>query len=69
MKNLTLSVEGMKCDGCVSSVESALRDVDGVERVEVSLEDDEARVTAGDDVDPDALTAAVEGAGYAAAPK
>lgn len=69
MKDVTLSVEGMKCDGCVSSVESALRDVDGVERVEVSLQDEEARITAGDDVDPDALAAAVEGAGYAASPK
>lgn len=64
MKDVTLSVSGMKCDGCVESVRDALEDVAGVERVEVSLDRGEARVTAGDGTDEDALATAVEEAGY-----
>ena len=44
MRTETLKVDGMTCGGCVSAVTSALRAVDGVEDVVVSLKPGEARI-------------------------
>ena len=38
MKNITLDVEGMSCDHCVSAITGGLMDLDGVKEVNVSLE-------------------------------
>ena len=40
----TYSVEGMTCQGCVSSIESKLGKIEGVEKYEVDLEKGEAIV-------------------------
>lgn len=66
MKTWTMDVEGMACQGCASSVENALKEVEGVREVEVSLDDERARVVADDGVAGNALVGAVEKAGYAA---
>ncbi len=65
MDSVRLKVQGMTCGGCVASVERVLKALDGVGKVDVSLdrgeatvEYDRARVTR------DALTAAIEDAGY-----
>jgi len=68
MKTVKLSVEGMHCEGCVSRVEKALSEVEGVRSVEVSLEREEATVEA-DDVSGAPLVRAVEEAGYEASVK
>ncbi len=44
MKEITLDVKGMSCQMCVKHVTDALRGVNGVETVEVSLDDALARV-------------------------
>jgi len=41
---VTLSVKGMSCGGCVSSVEKALLSVSGVEEVTVNLAEHTARI-------------------------
>lgn len=61
---INLSIEGMMCGSCVSSVENALRAVPGVEGVSVSLEDKSALVKG--EVQIDALIQAVKQAGYTA---
>jgi len=61
---LTFNVEKMMCGGCVSAVEAALKALEGVEQVEVDLEAKQARVTGA--VDPQAVIAALETAGYPA---
>ncbi|MGI9037703.1 MAG: heavy-metal-associated domain-containing protein [Gemmatimonadota bacterium] len=66
MKNLTLEIEGMKCEGCASRVRAALHPVPGVRRVDVSLEEARARVIGDNELDLDALMASVENAGYRA---
>lgn len=66
MRNLTLQIDGMKCNGCASAVRETLEDVPGVERVAVSLEDGRARVVGADDLEEAALVRAVDGAGYGA---
>ena len=37
MKNIQLNIKGMKCGGCVSTVENILNNSDGVENVSVNL--------------------------------
>ncbi len=61
-----LDVGGMTCASCVGRVEKALAAVDGVQRVDVNLATERARVTALAGVDAAALVAAIERAGYTA---
>lgn len=65
METITLQVDGMHCGGCVNAIEHALRALDGVESVAVTL--DAGTVIARYNalrVDPRALADAVSGAGY-----
>ena len=65
MATLSLSVKGMTCQGCVRSVEKALRAVDGVQDVTVSLEKNQATVVFDDKQAGAAdFRGAVEDAGY-----
>ena len=64
-KTLRLSVSGMRCAGCVESVENALRTVPGVEKATVNFADHSARVEG--DVDVNVLKKMLEDAGYPAA--
>lgn len=59
-----LDIEGMMCQHCVAHVSKALSGVEGVETVEVSLENKNAAVTLAADVSDDALVKAVVDAGY-----
>ena len=45
MRTVTLTISNMVCDLCVMSVESSLSRIDGVTKVEVSLQKKEAVVT------------------------
>lgn len=56
-------IEGMHCQGCASSIQDALRGVDGVRSATVSLEAREAEIDADDSVGREALAGAVERAG------
>lgn len=66
MKQLTLAVDGMKCEGCENAVDSALRGVEGVRRADVSHEEGRAQLVLDDEVAPEELVTAVEDAGYEA---
>lgn len=59
-----LHVEGMMCQMCVKHVTQALKNVAGVESVDVSLEAKTAAVALGAEVDDAVLVQAVAGAGY-----
>ena len=68
MESTTIGVKGMTCGGCVASVERVLRELEGVAKVDVSLDNAQAIV----EFDPgrvsvDDLRAAIEDAGYDAA--
>ena len=64
-KVITVPVEGMTCAACVGHVESAIRDVPGVEDVSVNLGTEKASVRVGeDDLPVEAIREAVAGAGY-----
>lgn len=63
----TLPVEGMTCASCVSRVEKALSGIPGVRESAVNLATEVATVQAEPGVGLEALSAAVEKAGYAVA--
>lgn len=65
---IELSIEGMTCDHCVNAVTGALKEVPGVKAAQVDLESKSASVE-GEQVDVQALIAAVEEEGYEAAVK
>lgn len=61
----TLKILGMHCNDCVESVEQALMDIDGVHKVTVDLNDDEATVMYEDDkAEPEDFKETVKSAGY-----
>ena len=62
--SVTLTVEGMSCDGCERTIEAALKDVEGVESVAVDRTTNSATVNG--QAEPVALVTAVEDAGYTA---
>lgn len=61
---IQLLIDGMSCASCVSRVERALQQVAGVSQARVNLGERSALVLGS--ADPEALVAAVAGAGYAA---
>lgn len=65
-KELRLRIEGMTCGHCQATVAEALSRVKGVKDAEVDLAAGRARVEAKAGVEPTALVAAVEAAGYTA---
>jgi len=65
MNEIILSVTGMTCGGCVSSVQKVLTALPGVQRVEVSLTPGQARVVIDPArIDRAALVQAVIDAGF-----
>ena len=59
---IRLSIAGMRCAGCVESVETALRAVPGVTSADVSFADHTALVWG--EADPESLRTALKNAGY-----
>ena len=59
---IELRIEGMSCEHCVHAVDTALRTVQGVSDVRVSLDDGKARIRG--NVRFPSLVRAVEDAGY-----
>ncbi|WAH37629.1 heavy-metal-associated domain-containing protein [Alicyclobacillus dauci] len=65
MTTTHIAIQGMSCSGCVNAVTNALESVDGVQKVDVSLDKNEAQVIYDEHVVTlDALRSAVEDAGY-----
>lgn len=66
-RTVSFSVEGMTCGSCVARVKRAVLGLDGVTRVDVSLEERRARVEYIEGkVSPDSIAAAVRKLGYKA---
>lgn len=66
--SVSLTVEGMTCVQCVQNIENNVGDEEGVESVEVDLDDESARVEYDPDtIDPEQIAAAIEKLGFEAA--
>ncbi len=59
----TYTITGMHCAGCVRTVEEAIRSLDGVQAVNVALEDETATVESDHELDLSELKRAVQKAG------
>jgi len=71
MSTTTIEVTGMTCDHCVRAVTTELSAIPGVTGVEVDLNaggTSPVTVTSDTGIDPQALAAAVDEAGYDLAP-
>ena len=60
----TIFINGMSCGHCSKRVEDALKSVNGVKSVKVSLEEKKADVILKNDVDNEILKNAVEDVGF-----
>ena len=69
MRTFSLSISGMTCGGCVNAATKALQSVPGVQRVQVSLTDKAALITADDRVSDELLDAALIKAGFKPGPR
>ena len=67
LNTTTLEVQGLSCASCVGRAERALAALDGVEQASVNLATGRATVSHGPAVEPAALAAALDKAGYPAA--
>nr|CTQ95810.1 Copper chaperone [Kibdelosporangium sp. MJ126-NF4] len=64
MSQSTYTVQGMTCGHCVSSVTEEVGQLTGVSNVDVDLSTGKVTVTSDNDLDIDAVRAAVTEAGY-----
>lgn len=60
----TYTVSGMTCGHCVASVKEEVSEISGVTEVDVDLDSGRLVVVSTDPVDPAAVRAAVDEAGY-----
>jgi copper chaperone len=67
MTDITLSVPEISCDHCKMSIEGAVGELAGVDRVEVSVDTKMVDVSFDSPADRDAVVAAIEEQGYAVA--
>lgn len=67
MRDIVLTIDGMKCGGCAVQVREALEAVEGVRDVDVSVDAGRARLRADEEVEQLVLEDAVRRAGFEAA--
>lgn len=63
-REVTLTIEGMRCEHCAQTIDSRLRVVPGVEASHTGYRERRARIVASHEADSNTLAAAVERAGY-----
>ncbi|QUH25119.1 heavy-metal-associated domain-containing protein [Serpentinicella alkaliphila] len=59
-----LIIEGMSCGHCVNRVEKALRELNGVEKVEVDLSNKKAVILLSETIEDAILNEVIDDAGY-----
>jgi copper chaperone len=64
MKETLLDVKGMTCSSCVRHIDHALKELDGVQHVEVRMREGRVIVKHAESVDAAKLVGAVKDAGY-----
>lgn len=64
IKMKTIKIEGMQCNHCKMSVEKALKNIDGIEMVEVDLEKKQAIIETSKEVEDSQIESAIEEEGF-----
>lgn len=65
MSKKIISIEGMSCNHCKMSVEKALNSIEGVTKVEVSLENKNAIIESSKEIDDNKIKETIESEGFA----
>lgn len=60
----TIQIEGMSCSHCAKKVELALKELEGVKSVKVSLEDKKAEMILVKEIDDEKIKEVIEDIGY-----
>lgn len=69
MTTTTIQVKGMTCGHCVNAVTEEINKLDGITRVDVDLESGNVTIASEAPIDPAAVHAAVDEAGYEVVPR
>ncbi len=64
MKELIIGVDGMNCNHCKMAVENEIKEIDGVENAQVSLEEKNVKVTLNQEIEIEKIYDAIEEAGF-----
>ena len=64
MGEIVLKIEGMHCDGCVKRVKNVLQKMEGIEDVDVSLEEKTAKIKMNGEVDLKEVKEKIENLGF-----
>lgn len=64
MYTKTINIEGMQCNHCKMSVEKALNSIEGITKVDVSLENKNAKIEANKEIDDNKIKEVIEEAGF-----
>ncbi|MCI8654471.1 MAG: cadmium-translocating P-type ATPase [Clostridia bacterium] len=64
MNKATIIIEGMQCNHCKMSVEKALSSVEGIEKVEVNLENKTATIETSKEIDNNKINKVIEEVGF-----
>ncbi len=59
-----ITIEGMSCEHCVNHVTEALKELNGVVKVEVSLASNNAIIETSQDVKDEEIKSSIDEAGY-----
>lgn len=65
----TLAVEGMTCPSCIAHVNRTLREIDGVQSIDVRMREGTVVVEHGDGANVSMLVEALREAGYPSTPR
>lgn len=60
----TIQIEGMSCNHCKMTVEKALKSIDGVAKVEVSLENKNALIKSNREIENDVIKNIINEVGF-----
>ena len=64
MKETTLNVKGMMCEGCENRVKNAIKNIQGVETVDADFNTGKVVITANEEVSPEQFKEIIEDIGY-----
>lgn len=64
MKEITIKVEGMMCEGCENRIKNSIKNIEKVDSVEASHKDGIVKITAQEGVDEKAIRERIEDIGF-----
>lgn len=64
MKSIELTIEGMKCEGCVNRIKNVLSTIKGIDSFDLSLEDKKLTLSVKKDKTIDEVIKKIEALGF-----